>query len=66
MPTATATISITGSGQLTIHVNDGETVDDLFKLSDAELVERIIDIKDIMNNCIDDDGIEFDDIILDR
>lgn len=66
MPTATASISLRGSGSVTIHVNEGETQKDLDNLSDKEIVERIIDFKDILDNCIDENDIEVDDITLDR
>ena len=63
---ATASISVRGSGQVTIWLEEGETVESLFTLKDKDLVERIIDWKDILDNCIDDDDIEFDDIFLDN
>lgn len=66
MATATALISVRGSGQVTIHVEPGETVDDLFKLTDSQLSERIIDWMDVVDNCIDEEDIEFDDITLDK
>ena len=65
MPTATASISFSGSGQVTIHVKEGETQEDLDNLTDIEIVSRIVDYKDIMNNCLDDDDIEVDDVRID-
>lgn len=66
MATATASISVRGSGQVTIHVSEGETVDYLLSLSDSQLSERIIDWADILDNCIEDDDVEFDDITMDK
>lgn len=65
MATATASISLNGSGQVTIYRKNNETFEDLVALSDKELVSRIVDFADVLNNCIDDDDIEFDDIVLD-
>ena len=64
--TATALISVRGTGYVTIYMDDHETIDDLLKMDDSDLSERIVDFMDIVNNCLDDDDIEFDDITVDK
>jgi hypothetical protein len=62
MKTATALITVRGSGHVNLYMKDGETIDDLLKMDDDCLAGRIVDFMDVVNNCIDDDDIEFDDI----
>ena len=54
-------ISFRGSGTVSIHTEEGETAEDINKLSDAKIVERI-DFRDILN-LIDEDDVEVDDIV---
>lgn len=66
MKTATALISLRSTGYVSIIVEDGETEQDLFDLRDIDLVDRIIDWNDVLDNCIENNDIEFDDISIDK
>ena len=65
MATATATIKFTGFGQVTIHREDHETLEDLLALKGPDLFDRMVNIGDLIDNCVEDDDLELDDISLD-
>ena len=56
-----ASVSFRWSGYLTIAAEDNETLDDINKLSDKEILERVRDFSELLDH-IDDDDIEVDDI----
>ena len=54
-------VDFSGSGYVPIFVVEGETMKALEKLSNEELVGRILEFSDLLN-LIDDNNIEVDDI----
>ena len=54
-------IDFSGSGYVQIFVEEGETINDLEKLSNEELIGRILEFSDLID-LIDDNNIEVDDI----
>ena len=54
-------VDFRGSGYIQIFVEEGETIEDLGKLSNEELVGRILEFSDLLD-LIDDNNIEVDDI----
>lgn len=64
MKTASIGITVSGSGYVSIYMKDNETLEDLNSLSDKELVSRILDFSDVFDNCIDDEEIEVNDVII--
>lgn len=55
-------IDFRGSGYVNIYTEDGETLADIEKLTNSELVDRITDFSDLIN-LIDDNDVEVDDIV---
>lgn len=64
MKTATVSISLNFSANVSIHVQPGETKDDLWGLSGDDLFERITDPADLLDN-IDGNDLDIDDITID-